>query len=82
MTMVAPLLVLVLGAVVVAWVVVTVNAQGRLSVEERAELARLRNLVEDLKELAWDHREIDPDLSTIVLHTIRSSERGEGNQLG
>jgi hypothetical protein len=48
---------------------------GRLARVERAELARLSALVDDLRELAWDHREIDPDLSTIVIDTIRSSER-------
>lgn len=48
---------------------------GRLAEEQRAELARLTALVDDLRELAWDHREIDPDLSTIVLDAIRSSER-------
>lgn len=75
MSMLAPLLLLVLGVAVVVGLVVTMSAQNRLSAAEQAELARLRTLVEDLKELAWDHRELDPDLSTIVIDTIRSSER-------
>lgn len=55
---------------------------SQLSQADRAELIRLRRLVDDLKELAWDHREIDPDLSTIVIDTIRNSDRGGGNELG
>jgi hypothetical protein len=50
---------------------------GRLAEHQRAELDRLTELVDDLRELAWDHREIDPDLSTIVLDKIRASERGQ-----
>jgi uncharacterized protein HemX len=50
--------------------------QTRLAASERAELRRLKELVEELKEIAWDHREIDPDLATIVIDTIRASDRG------
>ena len=67
----------VAGVVLVALVRAAGDAlgSGRLAEEQQAELARLTALVEDLRELAWDHREIDPDLSTIVLDAIRSSER-------
>lgn len=56
-----------------------------LAKEERAELEKYRALVDDLKETAWDHREIDPALSTIMIDKIRTFERHkhEGrNELG
>ncbi|WP_182524134.1 hypothetical protein [Nocardioides dongkuii] len=40
-----------------------------------AETRRLEVLVDDLKEIAWSHREIDPELSTIIIDTIRTAER-------
>lgn len=36
----------------------------------------LKALVGDLRETAWDHRDIDPDLATIILDKIRTFERG------
>jgi hypothetical protein len=73
----AVLIMVVAGVVLVALVRAAGDALGggRLAEQQRAELARLTALVDDLRELAWDHREIDPDLSTIVLEKIRSSER-------
>jgi hypothetical protein len=50
----------------------TVQPLGR---RERAELDGLRALVDDLKETAWEHRELDSPLSTIVIDKIRSYER-------
>jgi hypothetical protein len=74
----AVVVMVVAGVVLVALIRVAGEALsgGRIADEQRAELARLTALVDDLRELAWDHREIDPDLSTIVLDKIRSSERG------
>ena len=46
-----------------------------LGQQEREELADLRALVDDLKQTAWDHRELDSALSTIIIDTIRSYER-------
>ncbi|REF36244.1 hypothetical protein [Thermasporomyces composti] len=43
----------------------------------RRQVATLRELVERLKELAWDHRELDPSLSTIVIDEIRTYEKKE-----
>ena len=77
MTLVAAVLLLLV--VLLAGLAVLGSVQGRpaqLAASERAELRRLKELVEDLKEIAWDHREIDPDLATIVIDTIRASERG------
>lgn len=42
---------------------------------EREELNRLRELVDDLKETAWDHRELDSALATIIIDKIRAHER-------
>lgn len=42
---------------------------------ERAELAALRELVADLKDIAYDHRELDSALSTILIDRIRTYER-------
>lgn len=42
---------------------------------ERAELAQLRELVADLRDIAYDHRELDSMLSTIVIDRIRTFER-------
>lgn len=51
------------------------TASRALNQQERAELDRLRDLVDDLKETAWEHRELDSPLSTIVIDKIRQSER-------
>ena len=40
-----------------------------------AEVRRLQLLVDDVKEVAWSHRELAPDLATIVIDTIRTAER-------
>lgn len=45
--------------------------------EARRETASLRALVDRLKELAWDHRELDSALSTIVIDEIRTHEKKE-----
>ncbi|WP_020578784.1 hypothetical protein [Actinopolymorpha alba] len=46
---------------------------GRL----RREKAALRDLVARLKDLAWDQRELDPHLSTIIIDEIRTYEKKE-----
>lgn len=53
----------------------------RLSQRERSELESLRGLVDDLKETAWDHRELDSPLATIIIDKIRAHER-RGRELG
>ena len=45
----------------------------------RGEVLELRALVGRLKDLAWDHRELDSALSTILIDEIRTYER---KQLG
>jgi hypothetical protein len=67
---------LVLG---LCWLVirlVSMTSTGQvIDRRERAELNALRTLVDDLKETAWDHRELDSPLSTIIIDKIRSYER-------
>ena len=46
-------------------------ASRALNQQERNELNQLRALVDDLKETAWDHRELDSALSTIMIDKIR-----------
>ena len=70
----AILLVVGLTWLVVRLVAMTGNSQA-LDRRERAELDQLRTLVDDLKETAWEHRELDSPLSTIVIDKIRSLER-------
>jgi hypothetical protein len=43
----------------------------------RQENHALRALVADLKDLAWDHRELDSPLATILIDEIRAHERRE-----
>jgi len=56
-------------------------ASRALNQRERDELEGLRALVDDLKETAWDHRELDSALSTIMIDKIREYER-RGRELG
>jgi hypothetical protein len=42
---------------------------------DQVELLGLRVLVDDLKDTAWDHRELDSALATIILDKIRTFER-------
>lgn len=56
-------------------------ASRSLNRQERDELIRLRALVDDLKDTAWDHRELDSALSTIMIDKIREHER-RGRELG
>jgi hypothetical protein len=51
------------------------GTSSALDRRERSELEALRALVDDLKETAWDHRELDSPLATIVIDMIRSYER-------
>jgi hypothetical protein len=81
MTLVA---LVIVGAMV--WLVVylvnqSAGVQQKVDGRERVELERLRNLVDDLKETAWDHRELDSALATIIIDKIRSHER-RGRELG
>jgi hypothetical protein len=73
------LVVLGLGAMI--YLLSAGSASRALNQRERAELDGLRALVDDLKETAWDHRELDSPLSTIIIDKIRQYER-RGRELG
>lgn len=73
------LLVAVVGVVIVALIGLAVVAFFRSIAEERARAAeaesrRLRDLLEEVKEIAWTNRDIAPELSTIIIDTIRTRE--------
>jgi hypothetical protein len=69
-------LLVVLGLCWVVFHLVTqAGTPSALDRRERAELEDLRTLVDDLKETAWDHRELDSPLSTILIDKIRTYER-------
>lgn len=76
----------VLILLAVLWAVVsvvgTLSAGRSLESREREELDRLRLLVDDLKQTAWDHRELDSALSTIIIDKIREHERRNRPELG
>jgi len=40
-----------------------------------AETRRIQAVLDDVKDIAWSNRDIAPDLSTIIIDTIRTSER-------
>jgi hypothetical protein len=75
---------LVVAAVValVAFVLVAFfRAQARERVRAaQAETARLQAVLDDVKEIAWNSREIAPDMSTIVIDTIRTGEERLGRR--
>lgn len=75
---------LILLAVLWATVSIVSALQAPTSMEarERRELERLRILVDDLKQTAWDHRELDSPLATIVIDKIRAHERRNRPELG
>ena len=72
-------------AAVVALIAVVLVAFFRAQARERvraaeAETARLRAVLDEVKEVAWDNRDIAPDLSVIVIDTIRSGEERLGRR--
>ncbi|MDP9418263.1 MAG: hypothetical protein M3P48_10645 [Actinomycetota bacterium] len=67
---------------VVAVVVVAARAgasggrSGRRELTEaQRRAAEAETFIDRLKELAWDHRDVDPALSTILIDEIRQFER-------
>jgi flagellar basal body-associated protein FliL len=72
-------------AAVVALVAVVLIAFFRSQAREqvraaRAQTARLQAVLDDVKEIAWNNREIAPDMSTIVIDTIRTGEERLGRR--
>ena len=46
----------------------------------QAQTARLQAVLDDVKEVAWSNRDVAPDLSTIVIDTIRTGEERLGRR--
>ena len=70
---------------VVALVAVVLIAFFRSQAREQiraahAETARLRAVLDDVKDVAWNNRDVAPDLSTIVIDTIRTGEERLGRR--
>ena len=72
----------IVAAIALVLIGVAVIAFFRSLAEERArtaerEAARLRTMLEEVKEIAWTNREIAPDLATIIIDTIRTREESD-----
>jgi hypothetical protein len=68
-----------IGIAVVVLIAVVLIAFFRAQAREqvlaaKAETARLRAVLDDVREVAWNNRDVAPDLATIVIDTIRSGE--------
>lgn len=69
----------IVGTVLVFLLGLAAFAFFRSIAEERARAAeaesrRLRSMLEEVKEIAWTNRDIAPELSTIIIDTIRTRE--------
>lgn len=70
-------LIVVAAVVIVPIVLVLVHVPGRakLSAEEKRRLHVLEDLVEELDQLAYSHRELDSVLAPQVIDAIRAGKR-------
>jgi hypothetical protein len=77
------LLLVVAGVAGVAGYALGRGAAGQAAVDAEAveavrrEVLGLRALVGRIKDTAWDHRELDSSLATIIVDEIRTYERKE-----
>ena len=79
--MTATLIGLTVAAVVAIALVLFFRSIAREQIRAaQAETARLRAVLEDVKEVAWSNRDIAPELSTIVIDTIRTGEERLGRR--
>ena len=74
-----PMLFAVIGAVLVVLIGLASLAFFRSIADERARAAEARSrkleaLLDEVKEVAWTNRDIAPELSTIIIDTIRTGE--------
>jgi cytochrome c-type biogenesis protein CcmH/NrfF len=77
----AALITIAVVAVLAAILIAFFRSQAREQVlAAQAETARLRAVLDDVKEVAWSNRDIAPDLSTIVIDTIRTGEERLGRR--
>jgi uncharacterized membrane protein len=73
---------MIVGLVLVFLLGLAAFAFFRSIAEERARAAeaearRLRSMLEEVKEIAWTNRDIAPELSTIIIDTIRTREESD-----
>jgi hypothetical protein len=74
-------LVVAVVALVALLLIAFFRAQAREQVRAaQADTARLQAVLDDVKDIAWNSREIAPDLSTIVIETIRTGEERLGRR--
>jgi cytochrome c-type biogenesis protein CcmH/NrfF len=77
----AALVTIAVVAVLAAVLIAFFRSQAREQVlAAQADTARLRAVLDDVKEVAWSNRDIAPDLSTIVIDTIRTGEERLGRR--
>lgn len=69
------LLLFVVGAVAVAFWLGRTTAPASADPRAAAELAERDAFIEQLRELAWQHRDVSPELSTIVIDEITQRHR-------
>ena len=80
LAVVGVVLVVVVGVVLVVLIALAALAFFRSIADERARAAerranQLESLLDEVKEVAWTNRDIAPELSTIIIDTIRSGEQ-------
>ncbi|QBX54583.1 hypothetical protein EXE58_03250 [Nocardioides seonyuensis] len=69
------LLVFVGGAIAVAFWLGRMTAPVTADPRSAAEIAERDAFIEQLRELAWQHRDVSPELSTIVIDEITQRHR-------
>jgi hypothetical protein len=70
----------VIGVALVVLIALAALAFFRSIADERARAAearanKLEALLDEVKDVAWTHRDIAPELSTIIIDTIRTREQ-------
>jgi hypothetical protein len=75
----------VIAIAVVTFVALVLIAFFRSQAREQvraaqAQTARLQAVLDDVKQVAWNNRDVAPDMSTIVIETIRSGEERLGRR--
>ncbi len=76
------LLVLVVGVGVWVVAVAAVMSARRQVAEVRARLAAADRFLDELRENVWAHRDVAPELATIVLDDIRRfRDRADGREI-
>ncbi len=71
--------VFIVAVVLLVLLVIAGFAWFRSLIEERARAAearaaKLEDLLEEVKDVAWSNRELAPDFATIIIDTIRTNE--------